>query len=369
MMQVQPDATLADTSEVPESAVTARWRRRVVLRVLVVAALVFFVLVNRSELPVAWQALRTASIGWLAAAMMMSLLWLVNFAALQDRTQRLLGVHRRFRRTLRLTVGGHFLNMITKSGGMAGVAPFNADARANGQSAHRSTAGYLVTELVNHLGFTLTLLVAVPVIVSDGRLSVADVIAIAVFVALTAGFLVGVVAAARSKESIRALHAFPNRVANWARGRMRRPLHPDSTDHHAADDLHEAVVVARRHRRAMLPVAVHAVALQIIGFGVLWTVLHSMGIANETALALVTYAIGTLFSIVGVLPGGLGFTELSMTATLVSYGVSTGQAAAVVGVYRLFQLWIPLAIGALAMHSWGSGSAQRAIAVATPPTP
>ena len=354
MMQVQPQAQTVTDVETRETTTKARSRRRVVLRVVVVAALVLFVVVNRAELPVAWHALRTASIGWLAGALVASLLWLVNFAALQDRTQRLLGVHRPFRRTLRLTAGGHFLNMITKSGGMAGVAPFNADARATGQSAHRSTAGYLVSELVNHLGFTLTLLVAVPVIVRDGRLSVADVIAIVVFAVLTATFLAGVIAASRSKESIRALHALPNQVANWVRRRTGRAVRPVSTDHHGADDLHEAVVVARRHRRGMVPVAVHAIAHQLIGFALLWTVLHSMGVANGTALALVTYAIGTLFSIVGVLPGGLGFTELSMTATLVSYGVSAGQAAAVVGVYRLFQLWIPLALGAMAMHSWGS---------------
>lgn len=342
---VRPDAD-SDQPHAPRS------RREFILRAFVVVALGVFVVLNRSGLPLAWHAIQSASVGWLVAALVLSLLWLVNFAALQDRTQRVLGVHRPFRRTLRLAVSGHFLNMITKSGGMAGVVPYNADARANGQSAHRSTAGYLLAELVNHLGFTVTLLIAVPVIVRDGRLSVADIIAIVVFFVLTAGFLAGVIAASRSKASIRALHAWPNRMSNAVRRRMNRPVHPGSTDHDAADDLHEAVVVARRHRRAMLPVVVHALAQQFIGFAVLWSVLHAMGLTNGTSIALVTYAIGTLFSIVGVLPGGLGFTELSMAATLASYGVSAGQSAAVVGVYRLFQLWIPLALGALAMRSW-----------------
>lgn len=335
-----------------------RSRRGLVLRVVVLLALLAFVVVNRNELPLAWRAVQSASVGWLFAAFVLSLLWLVNFAALQDRTQRVLGVYRPFSRTIQLAAAGHFLNMITKSGGMAGVVPYNADARASGQSAHRSTAGYLLAELVNHLGFVITLMIAVPMIVRDGRLSVADIVAIVVFVVLTAGFLVGVIAASRSQESIRALHAWPNRVGNAVRRRFRRPERAESPDHSAADDLHEAVVVARRHRRAMVPVVLHALAHQFVGFSVLWAVVHAMGLTNGTSIAIVTYAIGTLFSIVGVLPGGLGFTELSMAATLASYGVSRGEAAAVVGVYRLFQLWIPLALGGIALRSLSSRRAR-----------
>ena len=51
-----------------------------------------------------------------------------NLAGPQAHSQGLLGVHRPFRATLELTASGHFLNLVTKSGGMAGVIGFSADS-------------------------------------------------------------------------------------------------------------------------------------------------------------------------------------------------------------------------------------------------
>ncbi len=325
-------------------------RRRLVLRVVVVGAAVLFVVVNRSELPVAWRSLKEATFAWLAVSFGVCLLIVVNHAALQHRAQLMLGVRRPFRRTVRLSLACHFLNMITKSGGMAGVAPYNADARRHGLSVHRSTAGYLLGELANHLGFTVVLIAVVPVIAGDGKLSAVDLVAMGVFAVITIVFLAGVFAAAKSKESIRRLHALPNRVRNAMLRRMNRPLHPETTDHHAADDLHEAVTEARGHVRGMVPLAAHALAHQVAGAALLWAVLRSMGLEHDMHAVIVSYVIATLFSIVGFLPAGLGFVEVSMAATLVSYGLSAGESAAAVGVYRLFQLWLPLAFGAVALR-------------------
>lgn len=328
-----------------------RHRRRLVLRIVVIVAAIVFVVANRAELPVAWRSLRRAEIGWLLIALIVSLLFVVNQGAIRWRGQRLLGIDRPFGRVLRLSTGGHFLNTVTKSGGMAGVAPFNADARANGMSVHRSTAGYLLAELANHLGFTVVLIAAVPVISNDDKLSAVDVVAMAVFALLTVAFLAGVIAAARSQDSIRRLHELPNRLRNVVLRRMKRPLHPPITDHHAADDLHEAVTLARSNPKAMLPLAAQALVHQLIGIALLWVVLRSMGLGHGLNVVFVSYVIATLFSIVGFLPAGLGFVEVSMAATLVSYGLSTGQATAAVGVYRLFQLWLPLALGAAVLRS------------------
>ena len=338
------------TDRQPTAPLEHRGRRHILLRIFIVGAAVLFVIANRSELPAAWRSLRRADFVWLLAALGVCLLLVINYAAMRHRAQQILGVHRPFLRSLRLSLGGHLLNMVTKSGGMAGVAPFNADARARGVSAHRSTAGYILAELTTHLGFTVALIAAVPFISYDDKLSAVDLVAMGVFALMTVAFVAGVVAAARSQESIRRLQELPNRVRNMALRRMKRPLHPDITDHHAADDLHEAVTLARSEPRAMVPLGLFALVFQLNGAALLWVVLGSMGLPHELNVVLVTYVIATLFSIVGFLPAGIGFVEVSMAATLVSYGISTGQAAAVVGVYRLFQLWLPLAFGAFALR-------------------
>lgn len=320
--------------------------RNVVFVLIVVGAAAVFVVTKRAELPAAWKATQNASLPWLLVAGVLSVSIVANLAGLQARSQGLLGVRRPFRRTFRVTASGHFLNLVTKSGGMAGVTGFNTDSRRRGLSVERTTAGYILAELSTHLGFTVVLLVSVPVMAHDGKLSTGDLVAMGVFAVLTGLFVAGVIAAGRSQQSIRRLHAMPLRIRNRVATKLGRPALAASSDHHAADDLHTAVVLARQHHSGLWPLAIHAIGYPVIGVLLMWVVLQASGVRHGFGIALVTYAIGTTFSIVGFLPGGIGFTELSMAATLSSYGLAAGRTAAVVGLYRLFDLWLPLFGGA-----------------------
>jgi hypothetical protein len=46
-----------------------------------------------------------------------------------------------------------------------------------------------------------------------------------------------------------------------------------------------------------------------------------------------------------VTPGGLGFVEAGLTATLALAGVSGGDAVLATFAYRLFSYWLPLPLG------------------------
>ena len=157
--------------------------RNVAFLVIVVGAAAAFVVTKRAELPAAWTATEQASPAWLLVAGALSVSIVANLAGLQARAQGLLGVRRPFRQTFRLTASGHFLNLVTKSGGMAGVTGFNADSRRRGLSVERTTAGYILAELSTHLGFTVVLLVSVPVMAHDGKLSPGDLTQFSQFLA------------------------------------------------------------------------------------------------------------------------------------------------------------------------------------------
>ena len=48
-------------------------------------------------------------------------------------------------------------------------------------------------------------------------------------------------------------------------------------------------------------------------------------------------------------PGGLGFVEAGLTATLALAGVSAGAAVLATLAYRLFTYWLPLPLGLLGL--------------------
>ncbi len=87
--------------------------------------------------------------------------------------------------------------------------------------------------------------------------------------------------------------------------------------------------------------------MQLFGVGMLLCVLEALGVHKSLTVPFVGFVIAMLFQIVGIFPGGLGFVEVSLGAVLIAYGVDGATASTAVVLYRLLQLWFPIAIGAV----------------------
>ncbi len=62
-------------------------------------------------------------------------------------------------------------------------------------------------------------------------------------------------------------------------------------------------------------------------------------------LVLLAFCAAQLLSQIPVTPGGLGFVEAGLTATLVLAGVDAADAVLATFIYRLFTYWLPLPVG------------------------
>ena len=295
---------------------------------------------------------------------MVGLLSIVNLAGLQSQTQGMLDVHRPFRRTMQLTAGAHALDLATKSGGMAGALRFGSDARGHGQSAQCAAAGCLLAELCTHLGFTSMLAVVVPLAWHGRQLSGTDLAGVAVYVAVTFGLVLLVVAAARSDRMLDRLSAIPRRVRTPPRtsssGRSRsrtgaaRPwtsCGSPSTPPAATCRRFDESPCTQSRGRCSVPCSSPLRAPRSAS-------------TSPSLAVLVTYCLTTTFAIVGFLPGGIGFAEISMGATLHAFGVDAAHTVAAVALYRLFDLWLPLALGAVALRIGRSGTVRTDMATA-----
>jgi uncharacterized protein (TIRG00374 family) len=206
-------------------------------------------------------------------------------------------------------------------------------------------AAYVLVVVLGELAFAVTLLAAIVVVAADGHLSRDEVVATAVFVAYFAGRLALLVAATRSRQAIRRLYALPRRLAARLRA-ISAPASEHATS--AADDLFDALALVRARPLASAPALVHALLVEVLGVAMLWSVMRAVGLHLSPAVAFVAYAVSVLFTIVGVLPGGLGFVEVTMGAVFVSFGASAASAAAGVVLYRVLELWLPALVGAVA---------------------
>jgi uncharacterized protein (TIRG00374 family) len=103
-----------------------------------------------------------------------------------------------------------------------------------------------------------------------------------------------------------------------------------------------------RPARFVLPFG-HALLVELLSALSLFFVAHSLGIPLSFNLALAGYALSLLFTLLSITPAGLGFVEASLVVFLTSTGMSSTQAIAVTIGFRLFDFWLPVAIGGLSL--------------------
>jgi uncharacterized protein (TIRG00374 family) len=334
------DLTVGVDTTIDRSRSRRVWKRAAIVVVLVFAAV--FVVQHHEEVPEAWKVVRTADGWWLTLAAVLTVAWLVNFGLLQSAAQRAAGLPTPRFAIIVPSIAANFLNMITKSGGMAGLAMMLADGRRRSNPRGPVVAAYLLGLALVELAFGASLFVAMLVVWLSDKLTGAEIIASVVF-AVYLSVRVGILVVAwRSRRSIRRLFLLPGRLSAWLR---RRPHQPG--EHRAADDLHEAMALVRRAPARSLPAVAHSVGVAVLGVLTLWAVIAAVGASDSLIVALVGYAVTVLFTIVGILPSGVGFVEVSLGAVLVSFGADGPRAAAAVVLYRIFQLWLPVIAGAV----------------------
>jgi hypothetical protein len=91
-----------------------------------------------------------------------------------------------------------------------------------------------------------------------------------------------------------------------------------------------------------------AVGNWLLDFAALLASLVALGVRPRPSLVLLAYVVAAVLGMIPITPGGLGFVEAGLTATLVLAGVSAGDAAIATLAYRLVSYWLPLPAGLLA---------------------
>lgn len=344
----EPDAARAAGAKDGGGAIVRRVARHAggwTLGALAVAAVAFL---YRKDIPAAANAIATARLGWLLALLLLALLGLAAFGLLFRSGQTAAGAHVALWEGIELGNAAYALNLVVKSSGLAGVVVFTRRARARGEPHGRAVAGYLLATVLNHFAFAAVLLAALATLLLAGRFTAIDAAASAVFGVYLGFHIVLIVAAARSRSLVRAVYAAPRRALDRLRRALRLARRPVREPSAHADELFDAIALIRTRPLRSLPVAGWAISVDLVH--VLWVYAAVQAVGGGAGLdaALVAYGVATLFGIVGIVPGGLGFVELGMTAALVSYGMPTPAAAAATVLYRVAELWLPLAAGALA---------------------
>ncbi|MEO8693304.1 MAG: lysylphosphatidylglycerol synthase transmembrane domain-containing protein [Acidimicrobiales bacterium] len=313
---------------------------RVIAGVVVVALTVAFIAANRGELPNAARAAGHADPWWLGLGVIASATFMVLHASARRVAIATFGVRLTPSRAMLTSAVAQSLNVVAKSGGMAGLAVYRDESRRSGQPTPLVTGGYVLCVVLGDAAFAVTLVGAIAVLVIDGQFTRGDAVAVAVVGAYFAIVATVVVAAARSRSAIRSLHALPARL------RRRTP------DHTAADELFDAIQQIRTRPASVIPVFCLMLLIELVSISMVWICLAAYGQSVGMTVPIVGYGVSVLFSLISVLPAGIGFAEASLGAVLVSFGLAGSVATVIVLTYRILETWLPLLTGVLVARTW-----------------
>jgi len=315
--------------------------RRTVIWLLITGVSLYLVAPSLIETLGSWDQLASIDPLWIpvmAALMAASLacLWWLQKLALP--TAPISGV-------IDSQLAGNALSKIAPGGGAVGAALQYRMLVDRGVSRGRAVSAITAVNLLTFgivLGLPVLALPALLAGATDDGLQRTGLTSLVVF-----AILAGAVATLLIRED---LLRKVGRGVQWARNKIRRKSAPTR-------ELPDRLVKERDRLLAALGpnrwrALVASVGRWAFDFAILLAALAAVGSYPSPGLVLLAFCTAQVLAQIPVTPGGLGFVEAGLTATLVLAGVSGGDAVLATFAYRLVTYWLPLPLGAvgLALH-------------------
>ena len=330
---------------------------RLLWAVLVVAALVV-VATHLRELRQILTTLRHAEPPYLAAAALFQAAFLANLALYYHSTFVATGLRAPLHRFVFLGISGYFVNLVSKTGGLGGVALYLNEGSRRGFASARVVTAYMVTVILGYVAFLSTLALALVLLYARGSLNAKEIAASGIIFGLLAVVFVVLLVGISSRSRLERLYRWLAKLGNRVVGLLgRRPIADEGGMAESAGELYDAVEYVRTHPFKYVVPLVHAILIEVLSIGVLFMVAQALDANITLATAVAAYALSVLFAMIAITPAGLGFVEASLAVLFVSFGVSATTAVAVSLGYRLFEFWVPFFLGAAGLRILGRARA------------
>lgn len=314
---------------------------------MVVVATFVFLLPKIADYGDVWDVVRELSWEWAAALAVVSALNLVTFAPPWQAA--LPGL--RFFRALEVTQASAALSLVVPAGMAAGAAVSWGMLRGWGFPRREITRAITLVGLWNQLLNLSYPILAVFLLTASGEetalLATAAFVGVAVLGVVVTGFVLALV----SNNLAHEMGELAARLANWARGKLRRE--PVTWGGPSFERFRLGAGELLKHRWHVLTLASLAGSLSV--FLVLLVSLRALGVpATEVSAseAFAAWALVRLLGTIPITPGGIGVIELGLTTALVAFGGNNAGVVAAVLVYRFLTMVPTLVYGLVGAATW-----------------
>lgn len=324
-------------------------RKFIIIVVLFLGAALVYL--SFSELESIVHTLQQGNLWFILLAILVQVGWFLVAGLIYQSLYHTLGMDATIYKFSLLAASAMFINIVTPSAGVGGVAVFISDARRNGHSVGKVTVANMLFLFLDYVAFLVVLTLGLIVLFRRNDLGPTELAASGVMVAIAAGLGSMLYVGARSADTLGNTLAWMARAIN----RIVKPfIHRDYLSEARAHEFaHEMATDLKS-----LPEKVHSLGTPLFysfaGKALLMTILLTIFIAFQVPFTAGTiiggFAISYLFLVVSPTPSGVGIVEGIMPLALSSLRVPWSEAVIITLAYRGITFWLPLGFGAVALR-------------------
>ena len=310
-----------------------------------------FVYLSFSELKSIVHTLQQGNFWFILLALFVQVAWFLVAGLIYQALYRALGMEDTVYKFSLLAASATFINIVTPSAGVGGVAVFISEARRNRQSVGKVTVASMLYLFLDYLAFLFVLALGLIILFRRNDLGPTELVASTVMLAIAGGLGSLLYLGSRSATALGNALA---RMAHFINRILKPFIHRDYLSEARAHEFaHEMASDLKS-----LPEKMHNLSTPLlysfVSKALLICILLSIFFAFQVPVTAGTviggFAISYLFLIVSPTPSGVGIVEGIMPLALTSLRVPWSDAVLITLSYRGITFWLPLAFGAVALR-------------------
>jgi hypothetical protein len=312
---------------------------------------VVFVFLNLAEVERIVDTLQHGDWRFLVLALAAEVLWIITVAADYQSIYEGLGIEETIRSLLPVSMAAFFVNVVTPTAGMSGMAVFVAEANRRNHSPGKAAIANALYLLFDFAAFLCIQAVGMLVLFRRNSLNfgVLTATGILVLISLVMAWLIYL--GVRSADELsRALVWMSRRVNRVLRPFIHRDYLSETRAHEFAQEAADGLKELLHSRRQVFMTLLLALLQFVVLIAVLFFCFKAFDVDVSPGTLIAGFSIGYLFTIVSPTPGGIGFVEGALPLALTSMYVKSNDALVVTLAYRAFTFWLPTLVGMFAFR-------------------
>jgi uncharacterized protein (TIRG00374 family) len=321
--------------------------------VLVLFLGIVFIAISFSEIETIVKTLRKSHVGYLLLAVLVQTIWFLTSARMYKSVYKLLNMEESLLALTEIATAANFVNIVTASRGVGGVALFASEAKKRGHITGKVTVAAALFLVLDQASFLVILALGLLILAQRNDLGASEILASLFLLVVTLIYAAVLYIGYRSETQLGGLLAklahMVNRVTGFF-GRKEEYVH-EARAHEFAHEVAEGFTHLKGRPISMVRPVMWGILDKVLLMLILVCAFLSFEVPFHAEIIIAGFSVAFLFLTVSPTPYGIGIVEGFMPIALASLGVDWSQAVVITLAYRTVTFWYPLAIGAWAFRS------------------